>query len=426
MSRLATASGLAALQAEENLVLDQLANGLRVIYRYTPRPVSHCGLIIPAGTRDELTAYGEAGAAHFIEHMLFKGTQKRRAFHVLNRLDSVGGEFNAFTTKEETWIHASFLGEHLERAMELIADIAFEATFPQVELVKERDVILDELHAYLDQPGEAIFDDFEALIFEGHPMSGNILGTPESVQQMTRERLQRFVNRMYDPATMVFSVVSDRPWKNIKRMLDKHLADRKGPGFAQKSERNSVRSAVCFDRRVPKDLHQAHHLMGTVVPGADHPDRLGLSLLANYLGGPTMNNRLSLSVRERHGLAYHIECSYTPYSDVGLFSVYFGTEERSLKKTERLVMRELRHVREKRLGVRALHDLKRQVTGHIALAQDSGGSLMSGLGKSLLLYDRVESLENLFAAIESIDSDELLRLANEHLDPTAISHLVYT
>jgi predicted Zn-dependent peptidase len=425
MKKSATASGLAVLQAEENLVIDQLSNGLRVIYRQTPRPVSHCGLIIPAGTRDEIAANGEEGAAHFIEHMLFKGTQKRRSFHVLNRLDSVGGEFNAYTTKEETWLHASFLGEYLERAMELIADIAFEATFPEQELVKERVVILDELHAYLDQPGDAIFDDFEALMFRGHPMAGNILGTKESVSAMTRDRLKGFVDRMYAPSSMVFSVVSDRPWKEVKRLLDKHLAGRSGMS-GRLPERHKASTLPSFDERMSKDLHQAHHLMGTLVPGSDHPDRLGLSLLANYLGGPTMNNRLSLSVRERHGLAYYVECSYTPYTDIGLFSVYFGTDEQAMDKAERLVMKELRLAREQKLGTRALHDLKRQVTGHIALSQDSGGSLMSGLGKSLLLYDRVESLGSLFDAIEAVTAEDLLRLANEHLQPDSISHLVYT
>ncbi len=425
MRKLATSSGLAALQAEENLVIDRLENGMRVIYRQTARPVSHCGLIIPAGTRDELAACGEEGAAHFIEHMLFKGTKKRRSFHVLNRLDSVGGEFNAYTTKEETWLHASFLGEHLERAVELIADIGFEATFPEGELAKERVVILDELHAYLDQPGDAIFDDFEAKIFAGHAMAGNILGTPESVKAMTRESLLGFVCRLYNPSHMVFSVVSDRPWRQVKRLLDKHLGTR-SCSTMPRPERQAVEPLPAFDERESKNLHQAHHLMGTLVPGADHPDRLGLSLLANYLGGPTMNNRLSLSVRERHGLAYHVECSYTPYTDVGLFSVYFGTDEQSRGKAERLVMKELKAAREQKLGTRALHDLKRQVTGHIALSQDSGGSLMSGLGKSLLLYDRVESLQTLFAAIEAVKAEDLLRLANEHLTTESISHLVYT
>jgi predicted Zn-dependent peptidase len=422
MTSLTGSSGLAALQAEENLHIDTLANGLRVIYRQSARPVSHCALIIPAGTRDELP--GESGAAHFMEHMMFKGTRKRKSYHILHRLDSVGGEFNAYTTKEETWVHASFLGEYLGRAIELISDIVFEATFPEHELIKERDVILDELHAYLDQPGEAIFDDFEERLFAGHPMGTNILGTRESVQQMDRNTLRRFTERMYVPGSMVFSVVSHRPWREVRRLLDTHLGDR--TARPKPPVRTSPGCAPSFNIRENKGLHQAHHLQGTVVPGADHADRLGLGLLANYLGGPTMNNRLSLSVREKYGLAYHVECSYTPYSDVGLFATYFGTDEKSLAKAEKLVEKEFKTIRTTKLGTRALHDLKRQVAGHIALAQDSGGSLMSGLGKSLLLYDRVESLAGVFKAIDEVTAEDLMRLADQYLDPAAMSRMVYT
>tara|TARA_B100000768_G_C11240199_1_gene359162 strand:+ start:278 stop:1426 length:1149 start_codon:yes stop_codon:yes gene_type:complete len=379
--------------------------------------------VINAGSRDEIVQNGESGSAHFIEHTLFKGTQKRKAFHILNRLDTVGGEFNAYTSKEDTWIYAAFSEQHLERAVELIADITFQATFPEKEIVKERDVILDELNAYLDSPAEAIFDEFEERLFAGHPLGGNILGTKESVSEMSRTVLKGFVDRHYQTDQMVFSAVGATPWKTVLRMCEKHFTSI--PSGKAKLERIPFKNYQSFDLRTAKDIHQVHHMMGTVTHGSDHADRLGLALLANHLGGPTMNNRLSLNVREKHGMAYNIECAYSPYSDVGTFSVYFGTDRRLHARAEKLVLKELRELREKKLGVRQLHDIKQQVLGHIALSQDSGSSMMTGLGKSFMLYDRVESLESVFASVEAITAEDVLRLANEVLAPEGLSHLVY-
>ncbi len=408
---------------KEELHTARLENGFRIIYKEVPRPVTHCGLVINAGSRDEITLQGEAGAAHFIEHTLFKGTQKRKAFHILNRLDSVGGEFNAYTSKEDTWIYAAFSEQHLERAVELLADITFQATFPEKEILKERDVILDELNAYLDSPAEAIFDEFEERLFAGHQLGGNILGTKDSVAKMNRTVLKGFVDRHYQTDQMVFSAVGATPWKTVLRICEKHFAAI--PSGQATLERIPFKNYQTFDLRTAKDIHQVHHMMGTVTHGSDHPDRLGLALLANHLGGPTMNNRLSLNVREKHGMAYNIECAYTPYSDVGTFSVYFGTDRRLHGRAEKLVLKELRELREKKLGVRQLHDIKQQVLGHIALSQDSGSSMMTGLGKSFMLYDRVESLESVFASVEAIAAEDVLRLANEVLAPEGLSHLVY-
>jgi predicted Zn-dependent peptidase len=392
---------------KEELHTARLENGFRIIYKEVPRPVTHCGLVINAGSRDEITLQGEAGAAHFIEHTLFKGTQKRKAFHILNRLDSVGGEFNAYTSKEDTWIYAAFSEQHLERAVELLADITFQATFPEKEILKERDVILDELNA----------------LFAGHQLGGNILGTKDSVAKMNRTVLKGFVDRHYQTDQMVFSAVGATPWKTVLRICEKHFAAI--PSGQATLERIPFKNYQTFDLRTAKDIHQVHHMMGTVTHGSDHPDRLGLALLANHLGGPTMNNRLSLNVREKHGMAYNIECAYTPYSDVGTFSVYFGTDRRLHGRAEKLVLKELRELREKKLGVRQLHDIKQQVLGHIALSQDSGSSMMTGLGKSFMLYDRVESLESVFASVEAIAAEDVLRLANEVLAPEGLSHLVY-
>ena len=408
---------------KEALHTAEFENGFRVIYKQVPRPVSHCGLVINAGSRDEKHANGEAGVAHFIEHTLFKGTQKRKPFHILNRLDCVGGEFNAYTSKEDTWIYASFSEQHLERAVELISDITFNATFPEKEIIKERDVILDELNAYLDSPADSIFDEFEERLFAGHPLSGNILGNKASVAGMDRKTIQGFVNRHYHPEQMVFSVVGATPWKKVLRLCKKYFGGM--PKASGEMDRQPFVPLAPFDVRLTKEIHQVHHVMGCTTTGSGHPDRLGLALLANHLGGPTMNNRLSLNVREKHGMAYNIECAYSPYSDVGLFSIYFGTDNRLHARAEALVRKELKALREKKLGVRQWHDIKQQVVGHVALSQDSGSSMMTGLGKSYLLYGRVESLESVFAAIDAITAEDVLRLANDVLDDSKWSHLVY-
>ncbi len=399
----------------------RLPNGFRIICMELDRPVVHCGLVIQAGTRDERP--DEGGAAHFLEHMLFKGTARRKAFHVLNRLDSVGGEFNASTSKEDTWITASVLAEHVERAIELLADITFHATFPERELAKERDVILDELHGYLDSPADAIFDEYEERLFAGHPLEGNILGTVDSVKGMDRATLQRFMERHYVPEAMVLSVVGGIAAAEVERLSRKYF----GPMAARTAqlERKKPEPVARFDVRLKKEVHQIHHVLGGLCPGSDDEDRLAIALVANYLGGPTMNNRLSLNVRERHGMAYNIECAYTPNSDCGTVGVYFGTDRRLHDRAERLVIKELRAVCTTRLGSRTLHEIKQQIAGHIALSQDSGVSLMTGLGKSYLLYDRVEPMAEVFQALEAITADDVLRVANTWFDPAGWSHLVY-
>lgn len=399
----------------------RLPNGFRIICMELDRPIVHCGLVIQVGTRDERP--GEAGAAHFLEHMLFKGTARRKAFHVLNRLDSVGGEFNASTSKEDTWITASLLAEHLERAIELMSDITFHATFPERELAKERDVILDELHGYLDSPADAIFDEYEERLFAGHPLAMNILGTVDSVRTMDRATLTGFVERHYVPEAMVMSVVGGVAAREVERLCIKYF----GPMAARKADVVRVRPEPLpvFDVRLNKDVHQVHHVMGGLCPGSDHDDRLTLALVANHLGGPTMNNRLSLNVRERHGMAYNIECAYTPNSDCGTVGVYFGTDARLHDRAEQLVRKEIRAVCTQRLGTRTLHEIKQQIAGHIALSSDSGASVMTGLGKSYLLYDRVEPMEEVFRALDAITADDVLRVANTWFDPDRWSHLVY-
>ena len=398
-----------------------LPNGLRVIHKEVPRSASHVALVVNAGSRDELP--GEEGVAHFIEHCLFKGTKKRKTFHIINRLERVGGDLNAYTTKEETWISASFLERDLARAIELVSDISFNSTFPEKEIAKEQEVILDEIASVLDNPSDVIFDEFEERLFGSHPLGRTILGTQESVNNLGKLQINSFVDRYYCPDQMVFASVGSTPISKLKKLCEKYLSHE--IGRVSKLNRLVPDSIPSFDERVEQDTHQIHHLLGGITSGANHPDKLPLTLLANYLGGPAMNCRLSLNIREKYGMAYHIESGYSPYEDCGVFSVYFGTDRRHHDKVEALVDKELMLLCNNKLGVRQLHDAKTQLIGQIALAQDSGPAMMTGLAKSFLLYNKVQPLDEFFKSIEKISSDDLLRVANQFIKPDLLSRLVY-
>lgn len=398
-----------------------LENGIRVIFKHSDREVAHCGLIINAGSRDEWEK--EEGLAHFIEHCIFKGTKKRKTYHILSRLDSVGAEINAYTTKEETWVYASFVKHHFDRAAELIADICFNSIFPEREIKKEKDVIIDELNAYQDSPGEQIFDDFEEVLYAGHPLGRSILGTERSVEALNRDDIFEFIGRRYRGDQMVFSVVGDFTPKKVERIARKYFGEYESPKSNDKR--------VKFEGYTPKqiiqerDTHQVHHVMGTEAYAADHPKRMGLIIMNNYLGGPGMNSRLNLMIREKHGIAYNIESHYQGYSDTGLLQVYLGTDKRSFEKSKRLIDNELKLLREKKLGIVQLHNAKQQLIGQIALSQESGAGNMLALGKSMLLFDRIDSLEEVFHRIEEVSAEDILEVANELLSPDRMSSVTY-
>ena len=401
-----------------------LPNGLRIIHAWMPREVTHCALAINAGTRDE--GEGEAGLAHFIEHVLFKGTQKRKAFHILNRMESVGGEINAYTTKEDTWITSSQRAKDTERALELLADIAFRSTFPEAELDKERDVILDEIAGVQDQPGDMIFEDFEARLFAGHALSQPILGTAESVQGLTRNQVVGYVARHYRPDNMVLGVVGAVTWERVVAWAERHFGDVPVAKTFSKEIRTAPEVGSTFGVSELKGIHQVHHMTGAVAPGGDSKDKLPMTVLANILGGPAMNCRLNLNIREKHGMAYHIEANHVVYQDAGVFNVYFGTDARFHGKVERLVRKELGTMRTKALGTRQLHDAKQQLLGQIALGHDHGATVLSGLAKTYLMYDRVETLDSLIQAIGALTAMDLMEVANTWLPDDALSHLTFT
>ena len=400
-----------------------LPNGIRIIHsQVNSSRVSHIGLFINAGSRDEEA--DEQGMAHFIEHTIFKGTKKRKAYHILNRLDSVGGDLNAYTTKEYTCIYASFLDEHYQRALDLITDISFFSTFPEKELTREKEVIVDEINSYLDSPGELIFDEFEEQVYTGHSIGRNILGTIEHVKGFKKKSVQDFVRKHYTTNRIVFSSVSSLPFSKVKRMAERYLGD------IPATESEPVRKA--YDLYTPtqatteRDGYQAHYMIGNVTYGSNDDRRRGMVLLNNVLGGPAMNSRLNLGIREKYGFTYNIESNYTPYSDTGLFSLYLGTDPSYLKRSIKLALKEMQKLRTTKLGTTQMHNARQQLIGQIALSSENRANTMLSLGRSLLLYNKVDSLDDIYAAIMAINSSEVLEIANEVFDEKQMSSLTFT
>ncbi|WP_027472254.1 M16 family metallopeptidase [Saccharicrinis fermentans] len=398
-----------------------LNNGIRIIHKPENGEVGYCGVIINAGSRDE--DENEHGMAHFIEHVVFKGTKKRKAFHVLSRLEDVGGELNAYTTKEETCIYATYLKEDYERSMELIADITFHSVFPDKELVKEKEVIIDEINSYKDSPAELIFDDFEELLYPNHPIGRNILGTPEALKSFTREDIFRFIQSNYHTDQIVFCSVGQKDFKKVVKLAEKYFGEI--PENRRVVKRKPVLSHAPRIVRIDKDTYQSHVVIGGVVYDYNHPKRLGLHLLNNLLGGPGMNSRLNMSLREKRGIAYNIESSYTAFYGTGIFSVYLGTDKKNVDKSLKIVIGELNMLRQKKLGTLQLHKAKRQLKGQIAISSENKENLMLNLGKSYLLYDKVDTLEYVYNKIDELTASDLLQISNECFNPDDMSQLIY-
>lgn len=404
-----------------DLLFHILGNGIRLVHYGIPGLVAHCGVIINSGSRDEKE--NEHGIAHFIEHMLFKGTKKRKAYHILSRLEDVGGELNAYTTKEETTVHASFLKEDYERAIELISDITFNSVFPDKEITKEKDVVIEEINSYLDNPSELIFDDFEELIFSGMPIGRNILGTPKSVRSFSRKKITGFITANYDPSEIVLCSVGNISREKITRLFVRYFSEISLPGKSNKVPSQGAYSAASVTRN--KDTYQNHCIIGNRAFDLKHKDRLGMFLLNNILGGPGLNSRLNLVLREKNGLAYNVESNYSPYSDTGIFSVYFGTDAKTLEKSIDLTHRELKKLRTEKLGEIQLGKARSQMKGYLARGYESHESLMLNLGKNLLVFDRIEGFEELSKKIDAITSDDIIRIAGEVFEPSALSTLIY-
>jgi len=398
-----------------------LKNGIKIIHRVHKGNVSHCGLMVNTGSRDE--AENEGGMAHFIEHMIFKGTKKRKAYHVLSRIENIGGDLNAFTTKEETCIYASFLSPYYGQTLDLFADVAFNSVFPPKEIKKEIDVVIDEINAYNDTPEEMIYDDFEDMIFKGHPLAGNILGNSENVSRFKRNDILRFIKKNYSTRQMVIASVGHISFDRLIKLVEKYF------GELPESDRNDNR--VPFHTYAPVHLEVkktsflTHAIIGNVAYSRNHPFYLPMVVLNNLLGGPTLNSRLNLAVREKYGYAYSVDSMYQPYSDTGVFAVYLGSDKNHIQKSMELVQKELKKLCEKKLGTIQLKRAKQQVIGQLAISYESRLAEMLSLAKKIVHNTPVKSIEQTVNDIEGISAKDILHVANEIFNPDQLSSLVY-
>lgn len=398
-----------------------LPNGLRIIHAPSPTQVAYCGYAINAGTRDE--ADNEQGLAHFVEHLIFKGTKKRRAWHILNLMEHVGGDLNAYTNKEETVIYTTSLAEHFGRALDLMTDIVFHSTFPPHEIEKEVEVILDEIQSYEDTPSELIFDEFEELVFKDHPLGRNILGNPDTLRTFGTNDALRWVERYYHPDNMVFFVFGNIPFNTIVRKVKEATADIHPA--ATRKPCTALPDYVPTCKSCDKETHQAHVMIGTRSFPATDDRRTGLYLLNNLLGGPGMNSRLNVSLRERKGLVYTVESNLVSYTDTGTFSIYFGCDPADVDKCISLVKKELRILREKPLTQTQLRAAQKQLVGQIAVASDNFENIALDMGKTFLHYNKYESQEAVFQRIMALQPEPLLRIANELFTEERMTTLLY-
>ena len=389
-----------------------LPNGLRIIHLPAPgQQVVYCGYAIAAGTRHELP--GEEGMAHFVEHTTFKGTEKRTSLQILNELERVGGDLNAFTTKEHTVYYATVLRDDVKRAVSLLTDIVFNSTYPQAELDKEIEVICDEIESYNDSPAELIFDEFENLLFPGHPLGHNILGTREKLSTYTSADALRFARRHYRPDNAVFFVYGDVPFERIASSVER----------GKWSVERGAWSETTLNTPPPAH-HQAHVMLGTRTFAADDERRIPLFLLNNILGGPGMNARLNLALRERRGLVYTVESNMTTYSDTGVWSVYFGCDHKDVKRCLKLVQRELDRMAERPLSDRQLAAAKKQLKGQLAIASDNHEQFALDFARTYLHEHREHHISRLFQQIDSITATQLQQIACEFFNPDRLQMLI--
>lgn len=399
-----------------------LQNGLRVIYQEDSSiHTVHCGFIINAGSRDEFST--EHGLAHLIEHCLFKGTEHRKAYHILTRLDSVGGEINAYTTKEETCVYASALKEHFDRATELLVDILFSPRFPEREIEKEKSVITDEINSYKDNPDDMLMDEFEERLFPGHPLGRPVLGTEQVLKKLNRGSISAFVRRLYSTDQMVFACVGNVSRKRMEQFCNRVLANI--PARRRINAARSVPAPQQYELVRAESVHQVHTMVGSHCVGLNDERRRSMVLLNNILGGPALNSRLNLNIREKFGYCYFIESNYSPYTDIGIFQVYFGTDPRHFKRTLKAVRLEMLKLVDNALTPRMLSSAQKQLIGQIALGQENRANLMLSLGKSLLHFNKVDTFREIEEHVMGVTSAQLQERAAEAFAPERLSTLAY-
>jgi predicted Zn-dependent peptidase len=405
---------------KEEFFQHQYSSGIRLLHKQSRGPVCHLSIIVRAGSRDEED--DEQGMAHFVEHCLFKGTKKRKTYHILSRLDDVGGELNAYTGKEDTTLYASVLDKDYRRAAELLVDIAFNSTFPEKEIKKEQEVIADEIRSYEDSPSDHIFDLFDELMFPDHPLGKNILGTPSLLKTFTREKILAFTSRLYKAGHIVIASSGPMSGEQVLKTWEALLGDQIPLGIGEGRLLAGSYSAV--QKKLETSHVQTHCVLGNRAYSSADDKSLGFYVLNNILGGPTMNNRLNLRIRERFGMTYHLESFYTSMSDAGAWGVYLSTEPAYADRVIRMVERELKDLREKPLGILQLSRAKKQVQGQIAMAQENPGSSVSAAARSWLHKDEIEPLQLILKRIDDLRAQDLLELANEIFNPNELSQLV--
>lgn len=396
-----------------------LPNGIRGIHRQVKGSVAHCALIVGAGSRDELKS--EYGLAHLAEHAFFKGTEHRKAWQVNCRLENLGGELNAFTTKEDTTIHATTLRGDFAKAAELIADIAFHATFPDREIEREKEVICDEINTYKDSPADLIYDTFEDMLFEGSELGHNILGRKSALMRYNGDSLRGFISRTHTTDQMVFSSIGNFPLKTAQNIALRYFGDQTAStrGFG----RLVPPACAPFDKSLSRHTHQTHCIIGNRAYGISETKRLPLALLVNILGGPSANSLLNVVVREKNGLSYNIEAAYTPFIDCGMVAIYFSSDHANAPQCVELVEEQLHKLRTEPLTARRLSMAKKQFIAQLAISGESNESYMLGAGKSLLTHNDIDTMEQVYAKIRALNAGELLEVAEEVFSGT--SRLIY-
>jgi predicted Zn-dependent peptidase len=377
--------------------------------------------MLDIGSRDELD--NEQGLAHFWEHLAFKGTQKKNNMQIINRLEVIGGELNAYTTKEKICFHASVLSPYFERALELITDITFHSTFPAKEIEKERSVILEEMSMYYEAPEDAIQDDFDELLFPNHSLGINILGTNETVNSFKKKDLDAFIARNLDTSRIVISSIGKHSHDKVFKWAEKHVGQI--PIKRNQVKRMTPPSMLPVERVTKRGLNQSHVALGRQSYAIKHPDRLAFFMLINLLGGPSMNSLLNVSIREKRGLVYSIEANFTSYVDSGFWAIYFGTESNQVNKSIKLIHKEFDKLKDRSLSPAQLLKIKSQLKGQMAMAEESNLNFMLMMAKSLLDREKIETIEEIFEQIDLVSSEQLQSLAQEMFQSEQLSYLIF-
>ena len=398
-----------------------LANGLRVIHLPNNSKIAYCGYQIKAGTRNEKP--GDEGLAHFCEHVTFKGTQTHTSTAIINKLESVGGDLNAFANKEDTVFYSAIPVEHFAKAVDVLSDIVFYSIFPQMEIDKEVEVICDEIESYNDSPAELIYDEFENLVFKGHPLGHNILGSADRVRSFATADAMRFTQQYYRPDNAIFFVYGNIDFKRLVKTLEKLTPKQQQESLVDEAQ-------MVANGKLPEltilnhDTHQAHVMIGNRAYSATHPLRIPLYLLNNMLGGPGMNARLNVILRERRGLVYSVESSMVCYGDTGLWAVYFGCDPHDVNRCVRLVKGEFNRLMEKPLSEKTLAAAKKQIKGQLAVACDNNENFAIDFGKSFLHFGDEKDIEKLYQKIDAVTAEQIQQVAKEIFDKDSLATLV--